>query len=292
MSVQEPVDVIFDAPPPSAEAPPPPTDAEKPAGSPDEKAQEQEQGKQDDAAEEARHRDDKGRFKGVQGRIDELTRQKYEAEREAAYWKGRAGLDTKQDQAQPSAEQAATTKPTPDKFDDYGSYIEALTEWKADQKINQALTEREAKAAAARQAETVASTWEQRQAAARATVPDYDAVVGGADAPVAQHVAEALMDSERGPELAYHLAKNPEVLARLNSLPQRQADRELGRIEASLSAPAAAPAAPPARTTQAPTPAATTLGQGRATTPNPSDMSMDEYVAFRSKGQTKARWAR
>lgn len=263
----------------------------------DKAAQTQEQQQQTDAPEgEQQDRDEKGRFKGVQPRIDELTRKRHEAEREAAYWKGVA---TQGKAPQPSADQpAANPKPTPDQFDDYGDYIEALTEWKAEEKISKALTEREAKAAQQQQAQTRATTWEQRQAQARAAMPDYDAVLGASDAPVAAHVAEAIQDSEHGPALAYHLAKNPDLLDRLNGLSPRAADRELGRLEERLSSkpaepgtqPAAEPA--PAKTTQAPKPAAVTSSQGRTIAQDPSKMTMAEYEAFRSKGPNKARWAR
>jgi hypothetical protein len=268
-------------------------------------AQSQQDDPSADAAggEQQQERDDKGRFKGgVQSRIDELTRLRHEAEREAAYWRGRAGNGGageagKQEAAQPSAPEAATKpKPTPDQFDDYGEYIEALTEWKAEEKVSKALTEREAKAAQAQQAAVRATTWEQRQAATRSALPDYDAVVGASDAPVAQHVAETLQESEHGPALAYHLAKHPEVLERLNGMSPRQADREIGRLEERLAATANAASGetdtPAVKTTQAPKPASVTSSQGRSVAQDPSRMSPEEYVQWRSKGPNKARWAR
>lgn len=264
----------------------------------------QDQQQQDHGEGQQPERDERGRFKGgVQTRIDELTRLRHEAEREAAYWRGRAGnggaVEPGKESAQTSAPEAATkAKPTPDQFDDYGDYIEALTEWKAEDKIAKALAEREAKAAAQEQAKTRATTWEQRQAAARAALPDYDAVVGASDAPVAVHVAEALQESEHGPALAYHLAKHPDVLDRLNGMSPRQADREIGRLEERLSARADVTAggdasdAPAVRTTQAPKPASAMSSQGRSTAQDPSRMTPEEYVQWRSKGPNKARWAR
>lgn len=263
----------------------------------DQAAQTQEQQQTTDAPEgDQQDRDEKGRFKGVQPRIDELTRKRHEAEREAAYWRGVAT----QGKAQPSAAQqqpAAPEKPTPDKFTTYDDYVEALAEWKADQKIDQRLTEREAKAAKQQQAQALATNWEQRQAAARAAMPDYDAVVGGSDAPIAPHVAEAIQDSEHGPALAYHLAKNPDVLDRLNNLSPRAADRELGRLEERLSSKPANQSAAgaedaSARTTQAPKPAAVNTAQGRSTAVDPSKMTVEQYAEWRSKGPNKARWAR
>lgn len=236
----------------------------------------------DKAAQEARDRDEKGRFKGVQPRIDELTRARREAEREAAYWKSIANGQ------QGSAQQAANEKPTPDKFDDYNAYVEALTDWKAEQAVTKQMQQR----AAAQQQEVRQTTWAERQAQARASMPDYDEVVGSSDTPLAQHVADVMLESDHGPALAYHFARNPEVLSRLNGMSPLQAAREVGRIEASLAkgTPAAPAAAPAVRTTSAPKPASPIAGQGRATTPDPTRMSMDEYRKYRA-GQG-ARWAR
>lgn len=234
----------------------------------------------DKAAQEARERDDKGRFKGVQPRIDELTRARREAEREAAYWKAVAN-----GQGAGSA-QAAPVKPTPDKFDDYGAYVEALTDWKAEQAVVKLSQQR----AQAQQQEVRTTTWNERQAAARTAMPDYDEVVGASETPIANHVAEVILESDHGPALAYHFARNPEVLTRLNGMSALQAAREVGRIEASLASPTTQTAVSTVKTTNAPKPASTTASQGRTTNVDPSRMSMDEYRKYRA-GQG-ARWAR
>lgn len=234
---------------------------------------------EEQAAQETRERDEKGRFKGVQPRIDELTRARREAEREAAYWKQVAS-----GQGNGSAEQAAPQKPTPEQFDDYGAYIEALTDWKADQAVSNRLQQR----AQVQQQEARQTTWIERQAAARETMPDYEEVVGSSDTPLAAHVAETIIESEHGPALAYHFARNPDVLTRLNGMSPLQAAREVGRIEASLaSAASAAPTPPPARTTNAPKPASTSASQGRSTQRDPSQMSHEEYRAYR---KTQGAW--
>lgn len=225
-------------------------------------------------------RDEKGRFKGVQPRIDELTRARREAEREAAYWRGLA----QQGQAQQSAP-AAPIKPTPDKYDDYGDYVEALTDWKTEQ----ALAKRMEQDSTRKVTETRNQTFSERQVAARAVMPDYDAVVGASEAPISNHVGEAIMESDRGPELAYHFAKNPDVLVNLNGMSPTQAAREIGKLEATLPTKAA-PVPPSKKLSDTPAPASTKGSQGRATTPALANASMDEYMAQRkSQG---ARWAR
>lgn len=224
---------------------------------------------------QAKERDEKGRFKGVQPRIDELTRARREAEREAAYWRTMA--------TQAASQAQTNEKPTPDKFNDYAEYVEALTDWKTEQKINERLQQEGQR----RVEHTRAQTFEQRQAEFKAKAPDYDEVVGSSDAPVTEHVSAALLDSEVGPALMYHLAKNPQVLERLNRMTEAQANREIGRLEASLAQPAPAPAV---KTTAAPRPASVLGSQGRGATLDPSRMSHEEYRAYRAK--QGARWAR
>ena len=225
-------------------------------------------------------RDEKGRFKGVQPRIDELTRARREAEREASYWRGIA----QQGQAQQSAP-AAPIKPTPDKYDDYGEYVEALTDWKADQAVAKRMDQDNTR----KVVETRTQTFAERQVAARAVMPDYDAVVGSSDTPIANHVGEAIMESDRGPELAYHFAKNPDVLQNLNGMSPTQAAREIGKLEATLPTKTT-PAVPSKKLSTTPAPANASVTQGRATAPALANASMDEYMAQRkSQG---ARWAR
>lgn len=227
-------------------------------------------------------RDDKGRFKGVQGRIDELTRQRRETERERDYWR----MQAEQGKAQTSA-QAAPTKPTPDKFDDHNEYVEALTEFKAQEIFNKNMTQNAERQAA----QVTADTFSERIAAFREQAPDFDAVVGGSTAPIAPHVMSELQESARGAELAYHFAKNPDALQALNGMKPNAAARELGRLEATLPAFKAAEAPPPVekKITSAPPPAGTLGTQGRSTSTPVDKMSHDEYRAYRKT--QGARWA-
>lgn len=229
-----------------------------------------------------------GKFKpkaGVQNRIDELTRARHEADREAAYWRS---LAQNNGTAQPSA-QAATTKPTVDQFDDYAEFVEALTDWKTEQ----AVAKRMAEDSNRKVTEVRAQTFQERQNAFAQVTPDYAEVIGNSNAPIAKHVIEAAQESDVGPQLLYHFAQNPDVLDRINRMDERSANREIGRLEATLGTPkatAATPAAPTKITTKAPAPAGTSGTQGRATTPDLANASMDEYMAQRkSQG---ARWAR
>lgn len=246
------------------------------------------------APDTAQDREANGRFKNpVQPRIDELTRKVRENEREAAYWKARA-------EAAAAPVKEPPKKPTPDQFDDYGAYVEALTDFKADEKVNTALDAREKAAAEKQQAQTRVTTWNERVIEARKSIPDYDAVMAASDVPIADFVLDELRDSELGPQLAYHLDRNPDVAEKLNTMNPRQAAREIGRLEAQLMSTASAspdpkvdapqePPAPKVKTTNAPPPVKP-VGQGRSASVDLSKASMDDYVKQRTaQGAT---WAR
>ena len=205
-------------------------------------------------------------------RINELTRRAHEAEREAQHWREVA-------ERKPAE---SSDKPSPDKFGSYDEYVEALADWKADQRVAESFKRRDAErsqAAEARAAEAKAQAWAERQIAFREATPDYDAVVGKSSVQVAPHVVDTLLDSDSGPELAYHLAKHPETVKRINSLSPLAAAREIGRIEASLSTPAA-PRDKPASKAPAP------ITPARSSAPasvNLATANMDQYIEARRK---------
>lgn len=253
------------------------------------------------ATKAAADRDEQGRFRNpVQPRIDELTREREDARREAAYWKARA------DVASAPPPEPPPKKPEAKDFDSYDEYVEALTDFKAKAIVTEQLTEREKKAEASTAETKRQTTWGERIAAAKASIPDFDATLRGSTTVVHQHVTDELMESERGAELLLYLAKHPEVAEKLNAMKPTSAARELGRIEATLPTVAAEPPSietevpdkekpteiPPAsaaRTTTAPPPVKPP-GSGRSTTPKLADLPMDDYVETRKK--QGATWAR
>lgn len=226
--------------------------------------------------------------KSAQQRINEITKARYDAEREAAYWRGIAEGSRPQPQSapvQPVSEPLA--KPNLADFTDYETYIEALTDWKTTQKVTEVVHNQRAVTVQERQraeALELAKGWASKQEDARKSIPDYDEVLGGAETVVAPYVTDAILTSDRGPEVAYHLAKNPALAEKLNKLSPIAAAREIGRIEAALekSSPGTSRSAPPppARTTRS---SATISG-------DPAKMDHEQYRAMRAK--QGARWAR
>lgn len=225
----------------------------------------------EEAADEGQERNEKGQFKPkLQERIDEITRQRHEAQREAAYWRGIA--ETREAKAQPAE---ADAEPKPEAFEDYGAYVRALAKFEAKAIVKAELGQQKTQA----QEEAKATTWQQRVEAVKAEIPDYDAVMSASTAPMSPAMAEAIKDSDIGPKVLHHLAKNPEIAAKLSRLEPVAAIREIGRIEASLSVKAEAPPAPK-RITSAPTPP-TPVGSGRSTVGDPGKMSQADYMEWR-----------
>lgn len=173
---------------------------------------------------------------GVQKRFDELTRAKYDALREAAYWKGKAeGGAVKPELTAPDAE----AKPKQDQYESYEAYIEAVTDWK----LTARLTAERSRMREEDQAQTAAKGFEAQVSRAREKHADFDAVVYSQDLQISETMRETLLQSEDGASLAYHLGQNPEEAARIASLPERAQIMAIGRLQAKLEAPAL-PAAP------------------------------------------------
>lgn len=248
-----------------------------------------------EASPPAQDRAPDGKFRNpVQPRIDELTKKVRENEREAAFWRARAeAAEKKPDEPPPE-------KPTPDKYDDYGAYVEALTEFKADERVKAALDADRKQQAEKTQTETRQSTWQTRRAEAAKLIPDLDAVLSASQLPLSKDVQAELLESEFGPQIAYHLDKHPELAEKLNTMTDKQVAREIGRLEASFATAAApAPAADDTpeptpepvikKTTSAPPPVKP-VSQGRSSQVDLAKVGMDEYVAAR-KAQG-ASWAR
>lgn len=89
-------------------------------------------------------------------------------------------------------------------------------------------------AAQAAQNKQRTESWAKNQAAVRQAIPDYDEVVGLSEVVVAPHVTDTILESDRGPEVAYYLAQHPEKADQINGLSPIAAARAIGRIEASL----------------------------------------------------------
>lgn len=204
--------------------------------------------------------------KGVQKRIDKLTQQRYE--REARIRELEAKIAENERMAQ-----AEQPEPDPSQFETLEQYLDAKVEFEAGKRVREIESQRTVQQ---KEAERMAG-FNERAAAIRQANPDFDAVLQSAAVGVSDAVMETILESDDGPSLAYHLAKNPTELYRLNAMTERQQVLELGRISARLSAKV-----PERKVTQAPPPAPAVKATGTGSK-SVSDMTDKEYAEFRRR---------
>lgn len=213
--------------------------------------------------------------RGVQKRLDELRRQAGDAQRM------NERLMSVLERTLVNGEPPRAEQPSgPPKREDFASYEEYL-EAKADFRIAQTLTGLEQKAVEARRAQAVEqreSTWQERQAAAAKKYADFEDVALADDLAITPVMAEAMKDSEMGPDVAYHLGKNPAEARRIAMLHPAAQVREIGKIEARLEAKPLTRQA-----SKAPPPIDPIGGSSAGGSGDVSKMSQAEYEAHRAK---------
>ncbi len=190
---------------------------------------------------------------GVHNRIDELTRQKHDAIRDRDYWKG-------QFEKLSSADTEAMD------FDD-----QIVT------KVQRASAKERADAADMTAQKAIAEQFSTLEAEARDKWADYDAVTRNPTLPMTTEMVDLIAESELGPDVAYHLGKNPTEARRLAGMSGPALAREIGRLEARLTAPKATPKIPAA-------PIKPVTGLSAGGSKDPTGMSMAEYAAWRKSG--------
>jgi hypothetical protein len=220
----------------------------------------------------------KPKNRGVGKRIDELTKARYDAERERDHWRELAMRQQQpppgQPQPAPAAAQAETGEPTLESCDfDQAKFTREWYAWRRAE-------DQKAESAQKRQA-----AFQERVTAFRAEHPDYDAVTGNPALPITQAMADVILETEDPPAVAYFLGQNPSEAAAIAQMTPVQIARAIGRLEAKLSAPpAASEAAPrqpvPKTVTKAPPPV-TTLTGAPAVRKSYEDMSQEEYEQAR-----------
>ena len=126
-------------------------------------------------------------------------------------------------------------EPKPDQFTDAFEYAKALAEWSAEQALlNRDKQEAERKANEERQ--KLIQSWQTKLEQAKATLPDYEEMIASSDVVVNDDIRDAILESDVGPQILYHLAENPEIAKKITGGSTRQALRELGKLEARLEA--------------------------------------------------------
>lgn len=208
----------------------------------------------------------------AQERIDEVTRLRRDAEREAEYWKKAALAKEKETPSEPPKPQAAQLpqRPAIEHFETTTEYEDALFEWRDRVKaIEGENTTRQ------RQYDSALATFNDRARVFRAEHPDFDETI---ESPVfSTSMRAAILQSENGPQVAYYLGQsvNFSEAERIRSLPVESQLLELGRLEMKLEI-----ARKTKKVTSAPAPIKPVGMGGAGGEVDPSKMTVQEWMAW------------
>ena len=174
----------------------------------------------------------------VKMRFDEVTKQRDLAKQEAEQARQRTQeleqeLKAIKSQAAPKQEQSRDEKPRPDQFVDAFEYAEALADWSAENAVMRARQEDVEKRIQAERA-IVIETWNKKLEATKSELPDFDDMVASSDVVVSDQVRDAILESDVGPRILYHLAENQELAEKISKSSLITALREIGKLEAKF----------------------------------------------------------
>ena len=179
--------------------------------------------------------------------------------------------------AQKTAQQIVDEKPKRDQFQSDEDFIEALTDYKVNQKIPEIQK-------AARVNDNGAVALQRQEAEFRKATPDYDEVMADANEMAIPDnlqaaLGDAIVSSEYFAAIKYHLAKNPDEFDRIVKMSPVAAVKEIGKIEAQLSsgkAPVKKSAAPaPIKPPKGGTPSAKDI--------NSPDLPIGDFMKLRAQ---------
>jgi len=204
----------------------------------------------------------------LEKRFSEITKQREQARQEAAQEReARQKLETEiaaiRQQQQPQQAKAADEKPQPSQFTDAFEYAEALADWSAEQ----ALVRRDKEDLQRRADEAqqkVISSWAQKVAAAKADIPDFDDMVASSGVAVSDPIRDAILESDVGPQILYHLAKEDDLAKKIASMSPFAALREIGKLEAKFEKQPETKASNPVGKSKAPPPISPIRNAGSA----------------------------
>lgn len=264
--------------------------AEEPQGTetPAEEVSNEESAPSDDEnhGEEASTEEQPKKSKGVQKRIDELTRQRYEADRErenakqeAEYWRKQA-IEGKQPQQQAQPKDDAA--PKFEDFESYEAFVEARAEYAAEKKFNQLTSKQREETEITKRKEQERVFVEKVETASK-KYPDFKEVALGKHVPYNAVMAQLVISSDVSADVSYYLGKNLDVASRIANLPPIDAAKEIGRIEAKFSDK---PTPSPKRIPGAPPPIKPVGGQERVNK-SPQEMTNAEYRQWRMQSSKK-----
>lgn len=179
--------------------------------------------------------------------------------------------------------QAQPTKPEPQREDFANdeaherARIEHLIEQRAQQRAEALANER----MEAQTRKSVAGAFWSKVDEVSERLPDIEQAINDPSLPMSQHMAEYVMSSDAGPEVAYHLAKNRAKAAAIAQMGPIQAARELMKLESEITSK------PRPKPSEAPEPITPVGNRGRSASSTPSDE--DDIDTWMRKERARAK---
>ena len=132
---------------------------------------------------------------------------------------------------------------SPDQFNTYEDYADALAEYKAEELL--------ARRETARQHQDLLEHYHDREEAARDRYDDFEQVAYNPKLSITEAMAQSIQASDNGPDVLYYLGSNPKEADRIARLSPILQAKEIGKLEAGMAS------SPPVRkTSTAPAPIA------------------------------------
>lgn len=185
----------------------------------------------------------------------------------------------------PPAQEAEAEKPQEGDFATYDEYIDALTDFKVDQRLKTYEQEHTGNEEQGR-LEQEEADFQQRMEVGKERYKDFDDIVRDPTVPITGVIVSAFRDSDIAADIAYYLATHRKETAAMSRMTPTRIGREIGKIETKLEAEFGdKPPAVPPKKTKAPAPIKPTGGnRASGISKDPNNMTHEEYRAWR-KGQ-------
>lgn len=186
-------------------------------------------------------------------------------------------------QAERQQPEQGSDEPKREQFDTYEEFIRADAKYHAEKaadvrarKVLDDSKKRDEQQRTQGEHERVTREWNAKVEKARDALDDFDEVCAESESPVTQAMSAAILESEHGALIAYHLAKNPAEAERISKLSPSKQAAAIVALEDKVKAPAKQPSS-------APEPIKPVGQKGAEVQKDPSQMTDAEFAAMRRK---------
>jgi hypothetical protein len=217
-----------------------PVEADEVEETPESEPMESEEQSEQESEPEGKATEERKQNPKLEKRFSELTKARKQAEENAAKVQAEkeqleARLKEYEERSNPqpqTVESPIGEEPRANQFDDAFEYAKALAEWSAEKALYER-DQQDLNRKAEEERQKVLKTWSEKLAKAKPNLADFDDIVNSTEVVVSNEIRDAIVESDVGPEILYHLAGlDAEEAQKFQALPLSKALREIGKLEA------------------------------------------------------------